>query len=84
MQAFVVGGTVVDVALVVDFQGADKEGHGAGLRLRQVTLPQLLADFQELYGNRVLAHHEASQMVAHAVDKMLGLEAFADDVVEDK
>ena len=60
MQPFVVGGTVVDVTLVVDFQSPDEEGHGAGLRLGQITLSQLLADLQKLHGSGVFAHHEAS------------------------
>ena len=84
MQAFVIGGTVVDVALVVDFQGFGEEGKGTGLRLRQIALPQLLADLQELYRDRVLAHQKASQVVAHAADKMLRLKAFADNVIQDE
>ena len=84
MQALVVGGTVVDVALVVDFQRLDEERHGAGLRLGQIPLPQLFTDFKELHRDGVLAHHEAPQMVAHAVDEMLGLKALADDVIEDE
>ena len=84
MQALVVGGTVVDVAFVVDFQGPDEERHRAGLRLRQIPLPQLLTDFKKLHRTRVLTHHEASQMVAHSTYKMLWLKAFADNVVQDK
>ena len=44
MQPFVVRGTVVNVALVVDFQGFNQEGQATGLRLRQIFLFQLLAD----------------------------------------
>ena len=64
MQPLVVGCPIVDVALVVDFQGTDEEGHRASLRLCQITLPKLLADFQELYRDRIFAHHEAPQVVA--------------------
>ena len=84
MQPFVVGCPIVNVTLVVDFQGTDEEGHWASLRLCQVTLPKLFTDFQKLYRNWVFTHHEASQMVAQAVDEMLRLKAFADDVVEDE
>ena len=84
MQPFVVGCPIVDVALVVDFQGTDEEGHRASLRLCQITLPKLFADFQELHRDWVFAHHEAPQVVAQAVNEMLGLKAFADDVVEDE
>ena len=84
MQPLVVGGAVVDVALVVDFQGFNQEGQGTGLRLRQIFLLQLFADFQKLHRHCILAHHQASQMVAHAAHKMLWLKAFADDVVQDQ
>ena len=84
MQPLVVGGPVVDVALVADFQGLDEERHGAGLRLCNIALTQLLADLQKLHRDGILAHQKASQMVAHTVDKMLGLKAFADDVIEDQ
>ena len=82
MQSLVVRTAVVDVALVVDFQGFDQERQGTGLRLVHIALLQLIADFQQLQRNGVFAHQKASQMVAHAADKMLGFKAFADDVVQ--
>ena len=84
MQAFVVGSAVIDVALVVDFQCLNQEGQGTGLRLRQVPLPQLFADFQKLHRDGVFANQKAPQVVAHAADEMLRLKALADDVVQDK
>ena len=84
MQAFVVGRTIVYVALIVDFQSLNQEGQGTSLRLRQIPLPQLLADLQKLHRNRVFAHHQASQMIAHSADKMLWFKAFADDIIEDE
>ena len=64
MQTFVVGAAVVDIALVVDVQGFDKEGYWAVLGLRQIALSQLLADLKELYSDGVFAHHQAPQVVA--------------------
>ena len=63
MQAFVVGAAVIDVALIVDVQGSQKEWHLANGGLLNVALPQLFADFQQLHGGGILAHQEASQMV---------------------
>ena len=84
MQALVVGSAVVDVALVVDFQGLNQEGQGTGLRLHEVTLPQLLADLQELHCRRVFADQQASQMVSHTADKVLRFKTFANNVVQDE
>ena len=84
MQTFVVGGTIVDVAFVVDFQCPDEERHRTSLRLQQISLSQLLADLQKLHRNRVFAHHQAPQMIAHTADKMLWFKALADDVIEDE
>ena len=82
MQALVVGAAVIDVALVVDVQSSQQEWHLANGGLLNVALPQLFADFQQLHGGDILAHQEASQMIAQAADKVLWLKAFADDVVE--
>ena len=84
MQTLVVGASVIDVALVVDVQGPQKERHLANGRLLNVALPQLFADFQKLRGGGIFAHQKASQVVAHAADEMLRFKAFADDVVEQK
>ena len=84
MQPFVVRGTVVNVALVVDFQGFDQEGQGTGLCLGQIFLPQLFADLQKLHRHRVFAYQKTPQMVAHATHKMLWLKALADDVVQNQ
>ena len=46
MQPLVVGGAIVNVALVVDFQSFNQERQGTGLGLGQISLPQLLADLQ--------------------------------------
>ena len=84
MQPFVVRGAVVNVALVVDFQGFDQEGQGTGLCLSQIFLPQLFADLQKLHRHCVFAYQKTPQMVAHATHKMLWLKSFADDVVQNQ
>lgn len=82
MQALVVGAAVIDVALIVDVQGSQKEWHLANGGLLYVALPQLFADFQQLHGGGIFAHQKASQMIAQSADEMLRFKAFADDVVE--
>ena len=82
MQALVVGRAIVDVALVVDFQGLDEERHLACLRLRDVALAHLLAYFKKLRGSRVFADEQTAQMCPHSSHEMMRLKALADDVVE--
>lgn len=82
MQALVVGRAIVDVALVVDFQGFDEESHLADLRLCDVALAHLIAHFKKLCGGRVFADEQTPQMRAHSGHKMMWLETFANDVVE--
>ena len=82
MQPLVVGRTIVDVALVVDFQGLDEERHLACLRLRDVALAQLVAYFKKLCRGGVFADEQTSHVRAHSSYEMVRLETFADDVVQ--
>ncbi len=66
MKSFVAAAPIIDIALVVEVQSLNEEGQGTALRLIDITLPELFADLQELGCGRVFAHHQASQMIAHA------------------
>ncbi len=82
MQPLVADAAVVDVALVVDVERFDQEGQGATLGLFDVTFAELFAHLEKLYGGGVLAHHEAAEVTAHAVDEMLRLETFINNIVD--
>ena len=84
MQPFVAGVAIVEVALVVDIQSLHQEGQGTTRRLLDIALAKLFADLQQLCCGGILAHQQASQMVAHASDEMLRLKALADNVVDNQ
>ena len=81
-EALVVGGAIVDVAVVAEFQRTIEECRGALLRLFGIALTHTFCHFEEWERLGIARDEEVAEVGRETAHEMMGFETLGEDFVE--